>query len=59
MQVFSRNDVRQGVRHWGQVPCLQKELEDKIASEMIANYDKPITKVTLSADGDEILINVT
>jgi len=37
---------------------LQKEVEDKIASEMILNYAQPITKVNLTACDDNINIQV-
>jgi len=38
---------------------IQKEIEDKIASEMITNYAHPITQVNLTADNDEVQINVS
>jgi len=38
---------------------IQKEIEDKIASEMIANYAQLVCKVDLSALNDEIQITVS
>ena len=35
---------------------IQKEIEDRIASEMIANYTHPVSKVNLTAIDDEIKI---
>jgi len=35
---------------------IQKEIEDKIASEMISNYARPITKVSLTAVNDEVQV---
>jgi len=35
---------------------IQKEIEDRIASEMIANYVRPIRQVSLTAEGSEIKI---
>ena len=35
---------------------IQKEIEDRIASEMIANYARPVTKISLTATEDEIQI---
>jgi len=37
---------------------IQKEIEDKIAAEMIAKYEHPVKKVNLSATDDEIKIVV-
>jgi len=36
---------------------IQKEIEDRIASEMILNFIRPISQVKLSATGDEVLIS--
>jgi len=35
---------------------IQKEIEDKIASEMINNYARPISKINLSASNNEIIV---
>jgi len=36
---------------------IQKEIEDKIASEMIVNFVRPISHVSLSASSNEVLIS--
>ena len=35
---------------------IQKEIEDRIASEMIANYAHPVSKVEITAENNEIII---